>query len=71
MKLIYVIKIYKSILPMKNGLNGINILYTGSRKSVYRLTQKCPHTLWPIGGFLKRNLAYIYCTNYNEINKFY
>ena len=33
MKLTYVIQIYKSMFPMKNGLNSLNIMYTGSHKS--------------------------------------
>ena len=33
MKLIYVIQVNKNMFPMKNGLNSINILYTGSHKS--------------------------------------
>ena len=31
--LIDVIQAYRSMFPVKNGINSINILYTGSRKS--------------------------------------
>ena len=33
LKIMHAIQMYKSILPMKNGLYSINILYTGSHKS--------------------------------------
>ena len=32
MNLIFVIEIYKSMFPVKNDTNNINILYTGSSK---------------------------------------
>ena len=46
------------MLPIKNGINATNILYTGSYKS------------FPIlcGKFLKLIITYLYCTKYNEIN---
>ena len=33
MKLIYVTEVYKSMFPVKNGTNSLNILYTGSYNS--------------------------------------
>ena len=46
---------------MKNGLNIIYFLYTGSHKSL-----KIHY-----GNFLKRTLANLYCTKCNEINIFF
>ena len=34
MKLTYVIQMYKTTSPIKNGINRINILYTSSYKSI-------------------------------------
>ena len=47
MKLTYVIQIYKIMFPVKNSLNYINILYTGSDKS-FEIFYSVP------GKFLKR-----------------
>ena len=53
------------MFPMKNGLNSINILYTGSHK-------RFPINYGPRGReFLKLIVAYLYCTKYNEINIFH
>ena len=57
MKLARIIQIYKSIFPIKNGINSI----TGSHKF--------SNTLRHIGGGgLKRILAHLYCIKYNHIN---
>ena len=64
MKLTYVIQVYKSIFPMKNGLNSINILYTSFHKSF-----PIQYTYGKEN--LKRILTYLYCTKYNEINAFH
>ena len=50
MKLTYVIQIFKTMFPMKNGLNSINILYAGVHKSFSK-----HKGLW--GGCLKHILA--------------
>ena len=34
MKLTYIIKMHKNTLPIKNGINNVNILYTGSYKRI-------------------------------------
>ena len=46
------------MLPIKNGTNATNILYTGSYKSFPILWEKC----------LKLIITYLFCTKYNEIN---
>ena len=52
--------IQKHISYKKNGINSVNILYTGS------------HPIMTYGGgFLKRILKYFYCTKCNEFNIFY
>ena len=52
---------------MENGLNIINILYTGSHKSF-----PMHYGLSGGGGeFLKRILVNLYCTKCNEINIFH
>ena len=35
---------------------------------LYRDTQNFSDTLWSMGGFLKRILTYLYCTQYKETN---
>ena len=59
----YVIQIYKSMLPMINGLNSKNILCTDSN-NIFPVH----YELW--GKFLKRIVANLYCTKCNEINIF-
>ena len=46
------------MLPLKNGINAKNILYTGSYKSFLILWGKC----------LKLIITCLYCSKYNEIN---
>ena len=64
MKLTYVIQIYKSMFYMKNGLNSVIILYTGSHKR-FSIT----FGLWG-WQFLKHILANLYWTKFNGINIF-
>ena len=61
MKLTYVIQMYKSIFTIKNTIDSINILYTGSHKVFRYIT---------IGGILKGIVTHLYCTKYNEITHF-
>ena len=66
MKLTYYgIQICKSMYPRKNGINSINIFNTDSHKSF----SICYGLLLFTAYILKRILTYLYCTNYNEINK--
>ena len=56
---------YKSMFPMKNGLNIMYFLYTGSHKGI-----PIHYGLWGGGGeCLKRILTYLHSTKYNVINK--
>ena len=57
LKLTYVIQMYKSIFPIKNGINSINILYTGLPKCF-----QIHYSLFGRGGFLKRILTYLHCS---------
>ena len=61
MKLTKVINICKSLFPMKNGSNSINILNTDSHKSF-----PIHYSQWR--KFSKRILMYIYRLKCNEIN---
>ena len=61
----------KCMFPMKFGLLSIKILYIGSHKKYL-----IHYDLWGIlkrfkSIFLKRILAYLYFTKYNEINIFH
>ena len=48
---------------MKNGLNSINILYTGSHKTF---------PIWAMReNLLKRIVSYLYCTKYSAIELVY
>ena len=56
MRLTHVIQIYKSLFPMQNGINGLNILNADSYKSF-----SIHYNLW--GKFSKRILTYLYTLN--------
>ena len=60
----YVFQLYRSMFPLKNGLNSIKISYTGSYISF-----PIHYGLW--GGFLKRIVTNLPPTKFNEINIFH
>ena len=54
-----------ALFPMKNCINNLNILYTGSYKSFLSTSKYITAYGEEI---FKHILAYLYCIKYNEIN---